>query len=57
MRSIVALSARLREETFPKMDAGITLHDEDLRAIARAINQEMNIPWFEASLLWIHNFK
>ena len=57
LRSTAALSARLQEETFSKMDAGTTLHDKDLQGMARAINQEINMLRFDASLRWIQNFK
>lgn len=57
IRSIEVLSKRLQEAVFAKIDEGNTLHDADLQAMAREINEQMQIRRFNASMGWIAKFK
>lgn len=51
------LCDELRQTIFDKMERGIILHDTDIQALARTINQGLKVPRFNASLRWVQNFK
>ena len=51
------LANSLNNEVMKKMEAGIILHDTDLRRAALLINETLKIPNFKASLNWISKYK
>lgn len=54
---MMVLCQETRNQLFAKMEDGIVLHDTDVQIIARRINNDLQIPRFNASLRWVQDFK